>query len=855
MIRFVLPVFVLFLFAAVSSAQQLKGVVTDEYGNPLPAVNVYIKNSTTGSTSGVDGQYRVEVKPGVYTFVFRILGYETIEKEIQISNTKPVELNISLKEESFLLNEAVIYADRRDIAKTVMKNAREARKFFLESLENYSCISYRKISLQREFWPNENDSTDLKNDSSALATDTVQTDSLSAEILPVIRNTSLRETYSVILSDLRQTKEIIIAENEYKAKAPYSTISVSIGGHSKSLQVDYLGKEWRDSYILVYDAVSARFDFLNPLIYATGLCEQPLLSPLAPTASMSYMFDFDGIFYENNRKIYKILVTPIFKGDALFNGHVMIEDSTWALRGVDLEINPTALLFCKQFRIKQNYISLNDSVIVPSKTEFIYTIKDGKSFVFGNITAFYKDYQCNRPLPPKTFGNEVIRYETDAFEKDTLWWDSVRPFPLTMEEQAFSDRIDSLQARYNSKAYVDSLDSTFNDINIWSFLIRGVGYRNRIKGYDLYFIPLVAQINPVGIGGYRHQLGGYYNKRFTNDAYMETESTIDYGFANKDIRGKAGFGLTYVPQKFVRTFVRFGDYYDMINDYASIRSIFSRSNYVRTKTLSIAQRMEIFNGLFGEITLTFSDQIPIRDMKLENWSNELFGDLNTPSDFEPYKKFDLRFELKYLPFQKYIMKGRQKIILESTWPEFSLVYRKGIPGIFQSEVNYDFLEVGITDQMKIARWGTSSWSMLAGSFVNTRNLRLIEHRYFRGSDLFFFSDPLQSFQLLDATLSSSSAYIRGNYMHHFEGAITNKIPLLNRLKISMAGGAGFLMMEENNFRHAEIFAGFERTFRIRKQLFRIGVFAVTADDNLNTARLTWKVGVNFYNPFTRKWDY
>ena len=831
-----------------TNAQQVKGFITDEYGNPLPAVNVYAKNSTTGSTSGVDGQYRVEIKPGIYTFVFRILGYETIEQEVQISGNRPVELNISLKEGSLLLNEAVIYADRRDIAKSVMKNARDVRKFFLESLKSYSCVSYRKTSLQREFWPIEKKNTEEKND-------TLSNDSIPIQVLPEIRNSSLKETYSTILSDTRQTKEIITAENEYKAKTPFSTISVSIGTDSKSLQIDYLGKEWRDPYIIAYDAVSSRFDFLSPFIFVSGLCEQPLLSPLAPTAPLSYVFDFEGIYYENSKKIYKILVTPIFPGDALFSGHVMIEDSTWALKGVDLEINPRALLYFKQFRIKQSYVNLNDSVIVPSKTEIIYTIKDGQSFVYANITAFYKDYQYNIPFPPRTFGSEVMKYELDAFEKDSAWWDSIRPTKLTVKEQTFSDKIDSLQKRYSSQVYVDSLDSTFNDINIWSFLIRGVGFRNRIKQHELFFIPLIAQVNPVGIGGYRHRFGGYYNKRFSNDFYMETESTIDYGFVNKDVRGKAGFGLTYIPQKFVRTFVRFGDYYDMINDYASIGSIFSRSNYVRTKTLSVAQRMEILNGLFGEITFTFSDQTPIRDMKIENWSNALFGDLNKPSDFEAYRKFDIRLELKYLPFQKYIMKGRQKIILESKWPEFSFVYRKGIPGLFQSEIDYDFLEIGVTDQMKIARWGTSSWAFLTGSFVNTKSLRLIEHRYFRGSDFFFFSDPLQSFQLLDATLSSSSKYMRGNYMHHFEGAITNKIPLLNRLKISIAGGAGFLLMDENNFRHAEIFAGLEKTFRIKKQLFRIGVFAVTADDNLSNARLTWKVGVNFFNPFSGKWDY
>lgn len=849
LIRFI-SLFLLLLTTSVVYPQQVGGVVTDEKGNPLPAVNIFIKNTTTGSTSGTDGRFRFEVKQGTQTVVFRILGYETIEQDVDVTGTKPVELNVSLKEKSVLLNEAVIFADRRDIAREVMGNAREKRRFYLDALKSYTCLAYRKVSLMKEYVPEYMEDTTQIDTNPETEFVLVETDYVQHT-----KTTSLREYFSRLYADGTNFREEILAENEYRAQRPFSSVSITMGVESKGMNISNLGRIWQDPYMLLNDAASLRFNFLMPSISAPVVSAQPLLSPLAPAASISYVYDFDGIFYEENIKIYKIRVTPVFPGDALFEGHMLIEDSTWALRGVDLIVNPRALLYCKEFRIRQSYIHLENAVIVPEHTEIEYRIRDGKDIISGNISMNYSEYDVNIEFPGRTFTNEVITYDQHAFNRDSIWWSEIRPLELTENERSFALKIDSLQKVYQTQSYIDSLDSAYNDINIWSFLIRGVGLRSSIKQREIYFVPLIAQMNPFGIGGYRHRFGGYYNKRFRNDVFLETEGLLDYGFNNRDVRGKAGVGITYIPQKFVRTFIRFGDYYDMINDYASIASVFSRSNYVRTQTLSVAQRMEILNGLFGELTVTYSDQTPIKDMKIESWSNQLFGELNEPADFERYKKLDVRLEFKIRPAQKYIMKGKRKIILETNMPEFSIIYRKGIPRLFGSEVNYDFLEIGVHDDTKLARWGTSNWAVLAGTFLNRKNLRLIEHRYFRGSDMYFFSDPLQSFQLLDATLSSSTTYFRTNYMHHFDGAILNKVPLFNRLKISLAAGAGILMMEENNFRHAEFFVGLERIIRIRKQLFRIGVFGVTADNNLSKARITYKVGINFYNPFTRKWDY
>ena len=63
------------------------------------------------------------------------------------------------------------------------------------------------------------------------------------------------------------------------------------------------------------------------------------------------------------------------------------------------------------------------------------------------------------------------------------------------------------------------------------------------------------------------------------------------------------------------------------------------------------------------------------------------------------------------------------------------------------------------------------------------------------------------------------------------------------------------MVPESNFTQVEFYVGLERMFRIRKQLFKIGFYAVASDNNFESAAIRYKFGINFYDSFRNKWDY
>ena len=106
---------------------QVKGIVTQSSGQPLPFVNIILENTYVGTSSNADGVYELPVtETGKYTVVFQYLGYKS--KKIPVAITSlPYTLNVSMEEEQFDLTEVVINPSANP-AIEIIKNAIAARK-------------------------------------------------------------------------------------------------------------------------------------------------------------------------------------------------------------------------------------------------------------------------------------------------------------------------------------------------------------------------------------------------------------------------------------------------------------------------------------------------------------------------------------------------------------------------------------------------------------------------------------------------------------------------------------------------------------------------------------------------------
>lgn len=86
---------------------------------PVPYVSVYIKDSSTGTTTNENGDYTIKLKSEKTTLVFQSIGFKTVEKVVDLHNNNTPTLNISLQEDLLGLDQVVVSATRTHLNRKV----------------------------------------------------------------------------------------------------------------------------------------------------------------------------------------------------------------------------------------------------------------------------------------------------------------------------------------------------------------------------------------------------------------------------------------------------------------------------------------------------------------------------------------------------------------------------------------------------------------------------------------------------------------------------------------------------------------------------------------------------------------
>lgn len=811
-----------------ASSQTVEGYITDAKG-PISYATVHVKGGSYGVVSNVKGFYIAHLAEGQHTLVFESLGYQPIEKVVQVRGE--IRLDIRMTESEEVLQTVVVDKDREDPAYAIIRKVMATTKSYNKGLETYQESMYLKASLEME---------DLEHP------DTTTPD------LTTRRNVNLIESISdVYFQRPNQFKEIKHAFRD-NAEQRQQTVSFSVSVDEKGRE----SVEITNPFLYFTRIVDGDLNIHTDQLEVPKLAPTPILSPVGKHAMDKYAFRLLESFREDGVMIYRIKVIPKSPMNTV-EGELYIRDESFTVHALDLEFKRVKLHFFDRFQMVQDYgFDSTGRYSYIQRQEFYYDAALPKNrTAFGHTTVYFDQFQPNVTVSKKFMRSGDIIFDPDSYKREEDYWANLRPIGLKKLEAQFVHTQDSIKTFHESVEYLEMQDSIQNHMNIWGIVLTGIQHQNTKKGVKWYFYPLVAQISINTVDGYRHKLGGTFTKDWKNGKQLEYEGSLSYGILNKNVRGETNMRFMYDPFTFSRIRLKYTHVYTMINLNNSIRATFSPSNYADNIGYGIGYEREIFNGFLLKSYVDYNQFRPYKGKTVENfWEN--FPLFSKPQDFAPFEELVLSLDARISFRQRYELRPEKKVILGTKYPIVRVHYSKGIKPFLKSDVNYDLLNVRSDHDIWLSRMGISRFSVQAGRFINAREVRISSLRYFRGSDRYYFSNPLQTFQLIGPlSLATSKAYFQGHYAHHFNGAILGQMRFFRRIGLQTAVGSSVLLLEETGMTHIESFAGLERPFRLWGQLFRFGTYYTAGANNINGASQGLKFGIDFYNGFSGNWQY
>ena len=760
----------LLLFTIISFAQ-IKGKVTDNKGEPMSFVSVYLDKTVTGTTSNDNGEYVLPIsKTGNYTIVFQMLGYKTVKKKVSVTSF-PFTINVKLSEEKVTLDEVVINSNENP-ANRIIRNVIANRKKNTDKLKEYKADFYSRGMFKIKNAPEKILGQTLGDLGGGL-------DSTRSGII------YLSET----ISEISRQKP-----SNFKEKIIASKVS------------------GMDNGISFNRAADVDFDFYKNTF---EIAETELISPISSYAFGYYKYKLVGTFYSKEGKlINKINIIPKRKNDRVFNGFLYIVEDDWAVYGADVtvtgaQINNPAI---DVLHITQNYnhVESNNAWVVISQTI------DFKVGMFGfnmngRFSAGYSNYNFKPNFTKETFGNEILSFEENATKKDSIYWGKLRPVPLTKEETKDYAIKDSIKVIRKSKKYLDSIDSKRNKFS-WLSPITGYTYRNSYEKWNINFEAPIGNINFNTVQGWNSTVGLNYFKRLNDKGrWISFGGDINYGLSEKKWRPTAY--LAYKWNNIARPVLRFSagvttSQFNANNSITKFRntlfSILDERNHMKIYEKSYAKisfSREVVNGIRMNAGLEFADRKPLFNTSSyvtlpkksrDYTSNNPQDPTNFTSSFTPHSMWKLnvgasiRFGNKYLsyPDSKFNMSNPK-------YPSLYVGYRKTFGGT-NNQLGTDLFYGQLRQNISLANWGEFRYKINGGLFLKEQNIPFMDYAHFNGNRLPLFSSngTMNSFNSLGYyDLSTNSNFGEIHTEHNFKGFLLGRIPLINKLNFHTVIGA------------------------------------------------------------------
>lgn len=787
----------------------LKGRVYSLKMEPVPLVEVRVKELQRGTTTNELGKFELSLPEGRYEVVYSAAGFRTYTSIVILQKETP-EQQVLLEESEHTIDEVTVTAKSKDQSKDVIRKVIAQKEELQKAVGAYSFEAYIKANESREL-------------------PKINPQKVNADSIKI-----LKEAFS-------QFAEVMLKVSKaYPDKIKEERLGLNIKGNKY------------DFYYL--SCTEGDYNFYDNLIRIPSLSAATFLSPISRSGLFAYRYKYLGMKMEQGVWMHHIQFKPSKSSNALLEGEVWIQDEVWAIKKMKAAFPNHQTPEFKSFEATVTYDFIQKRMWLPVVYEFNYQKSADKSK--GSTIVRFDKYNIDTLFRRSYFNTELSATSDSAYHRDSIFWKQARPVPLSSDELKVIRYKDSIYELTHSDKYRDSIEAKNNKITLLKLAWSGQGYSNWRKEKSWYFPELISMIDPLNVGGVRLSMNIRFSKVFEDKRSLFLMPNINYGFLNKDIRGT--FTLVYLYNPFKRSSVTLnvGRNVDNLFWDDSYVNLLMRNGYFLKDNLTFTHRTELLNGLYLQNKAEFGIRRSMANYKFYSFFDTLISDKteNRPIDFKTYNALFYELELSYTPYQMYMREPKQKVVLGSKYPTFYAKWRKGIPGILGSKVNYDYIEAGVRQELNLGTLGISTYNVMYGNYINEKNVEAADYKRIARGNPGIFYNPMNAFQSMDSTFALFKGFGEGHLRHEFNGAIINKIPYAKYLKLYESAGVSFLYAPERKLLYGEVWIGLEKELTLFRRRFRLGVYGSSSWSNSFQQPLQIKIGLRSFDPITNAWN-
>lgn len=745
---------ILFLFTTIISAQtKVGGLVVDELGEPVAFANVIFKNSNEGTITNDNGRFYMESDETYETLLISFIGYT--DKEITLTSKVMYDMEITMVESTEQLDEVVLISGKQskknnpavDILRKIWakKRVNGLRKF-----DQYAFDKYEKV----EFDLNTIDSVLMKKKifkGLEFIFQDLDTSRITGKTyLPIFLN----ETFSEVHGDnlIKEEKENILGNK-------------NSGFDNNQAIIAFVADLYQEYDI--YDNYLKFFD-------------KSFTSPLSRTGVDTYNYALRDSAFIDNKWCYNIVYYPRRKNELTFKGDFWVNDSTYAIKNINLEVTKSANInWVKEIYIEQEFDVVNDSVFLLKRdymlSDFSFQKKEESRGVYGKRTTVYDNYKFDEEKPKEFYKTDKNPFDPALVVKDDDFWAANRLESLNKDEAGIYKLLDTLKTVPKFKSYynlVSVLGSGYVEIDKWNVDIGSV--------YD-FFGYNDAEGARVRIGARTY---------FGENDLWRLEGYTAYGFA--DHKFKTGISGKAIIDRKSRLIISGGNRRDIeqlgvsltaTNDVLG-RSIASSSLLtvgannrltninLSALSLEIEPRTNFRIGVGGTFR-TLSSALP-NDFSLD------YVNADSPTGVSSeIRQLDLNALIIYTPGKRTIGYGVERRDINDNYSTLLLKYTRGIEGAMNSDFSYDRLQFSYSQPWQVGGFGRLFSTLEIGKTFGEVPLGLLS--VVPGNQTFFSN--YGTFPNLDFYEFVTDTYASLHLEHNFNGRLFSRIPFLRKLNL------------------------------------------------------------------------